>query len=74
MKILVKFGRNPYSNRFTCGHCRQEFSAQGLILRIEHISSVVDIPICPDCTQTYDLFEGIINLDKHDPSHPIGIA
>jgi hypothetical protein len=74
MKIRVKFGRNPYSNRFTCSHCRRGFSANGLILRIEYISSVIDIPICPDCAETYDLFEGIINLDKHSPSHPIGIA
>ncbi len=48
MKIRVKFGRNPYSNRFACSHCRREFESGGFFLRFEHEEIIVDIPVCGD--------------------------
>jgi len=74
MKIRVKFGKNPYSNRFTCGHCREPFERGGFILRIEHDGKLIDIPVCSRCFETSALFEGMIDLSAHNASHPILLA
>jgi len=74
MRIRVKFGKNPYSNRFTCSHCRRTFESGGLFMRIEYRESIVDMPICPACVEETALFEGCIDLDHHHAAHPIGRA
>jgi len=74
MKIRVKFGKNPYSNNFICGHCREPFERGGFFIRFEHGGQVVDIPVCPRCFESGDLFEGMIDLSIHSASHPIGLA
>jgi len=74
MKIRVKFGKNPYSNRFTCGYCREPFERGGFILRIEHGGKLVDIPVCPACYDTGTLFESLVDLSAHHASHPILLA
>jgi len=71
MEIRVKFGKNPYSNRFTCSFCRREFETGGFFLRIEYGGNIVDVPICPACSKMGDLFEGIIDLTAHHLAHPI---
>jgi hypothetical protein len=67
MKIRVKFGKNPYNNRFTCGHCRKPFERGGFFLRLEHGGQVVDIPVCPRCFESGDLLEGMIDLSAGKP-------
>jgi len=47
--VRVKFGPNPYSQRFACAVCRSAFD-QG------------------------DLLEGAIDMTRHNPSHPVGLA
>ena len=74
MKIRVKFGKNPYSNNFICGHCREPFELGGFFIRLEHGGQVVDIPVCPRCWESGDLLEGMIDLSVHNASHPIGLA
>ena len=74
MKIRVKFGKNPYSNKFTCGHCREPFERGGFILRLEYHGNVVDIPVCPECYEKRDLFESVVDLSRHHASHPILLA
>ena len=74
MKIRVKFGKNPYSNSFTCGHCREPFERGGFILRLEYQDNVVDIPVCQRCYEADTLFEGCIDLSRHNASHPILVA
>jgi hypothetical protein len=74
MKIRVKFGKNPYSNSFTCGHCREPFERGGFILRIEYDGKLVDIPVCPRCFDVGYLYEGFIDLSRHHASHPILLA
>ena len=74
MRIRVKFGMNPYSNRFTCSFCRQEFEVGGFFLRIEHAGNIVDVQICPACFETGDSYEGFLDLTRHHAAHPIGRA
>lgn len=74
MKIRVKFGRNPYSNRFACSHCRREFEAGGFFLRIEHEGIIVDIPVCGECFGTGELYEAILDLTENHTAHPISRA
>jgi len=74
MKIRLKFGKNPYSNRFTCSYCRREFEAGGFFLRIEHKENIVDVPICQICFETGDSYESMIDLSTHHAAHPIGRA
>ncbi len=74
MKIRVKFGNNPYDNCFSCSRCGSSFESGGFILRIEHSGTVVDIPICSECFDKGDLFEGLIEIDRHHTAHPIGRA
>lgn len=74
MKIRVKFGNNPYDNRFVCGRCREPFERGGLFLRLEYDGRVVDIPVCPRCCAVDGLFEGFVDLSEHCVSHPIGLA
>ncbi|MFC1474804.1 hypothetical protein ACFLQK_02055 [bacterium] len=74
MKIRLKFGKNPYSNRFTCSFCGNEFESGGFFLRIEYRGSIVDIPICPQCYDSGTLYEGMIDLTAHNAAHPIGRA
>lgn len=74
MKIRVKFGKNPYSNQFTCSHCGRKFGGGGLFLRIEHSGTVVDIPLCAACVEETALYEGMIDLSAHNAAHPIGRA
>lgn len=72
--IRVKFGKNPYSQTFKCGHCRDEFEKSGFFLRLEYDGKVIDIPICERCFESGDMVEGMIDLTKHSMSHPIGLA
>jgi len=74
MKIRVKFGMNPYSNRFICSFCGSAFESGGFILRLEHAGILVDIPVCVECYGTGDLFESVVDLSEHHTSHPIGRA
>ncbi|HOO49880.1 MAG TPA: hypothetical protein PLK94_01180 [Alphaproteobacteria bacterium] len=74
MKIRIKFGKNPYSNEFTCSYCGSRFSKSGFFIRIEYTGKVVDIPVCGACFEKGDLLEGMIDLDHHHASHPIGLA
>ena len=74
MKIRVKFGKNPYGNNFTCAFCGRSFDAGGFYMRLEYCGNVVDIPICSQCFEAGDLFEGMIDLSAHSASHPIGLA
>jgi len=71
MKIRLKFGKNPYANRFTCSRCRREFEAGGFLLRIEHAETIVDVPICDVCFETGSLYESMIDLSTHHAAHPI---
>ncbi len=74
MKIRVKFGKTPYGNNFTCAFCGRSFDTNGFYMRLEYCGKVVDIPICSQCFETGDLFEGMIDLSRHHASHPIGLA
>ncbi len=74
MRIRVKFGKNLYSNQFTCSFCRQEFDDGGFFLRVEHEGAMVDVPICPTCFDSGATFEGLVDLSAHDAAHPIGRA
>jgi len=74
MKIRVKFGKNPYGNRFTCSFCGSAFESGGFYLRLEYRGNIVDIPICPRCYETNALYEGMIDLTAHHEAHPIGRA
>jgi len=71
MKIRVKFGKNPYSNRFTCSFCRREFESGGFFLRVEYRGNIVDVPICPACFDSETTFEDFIDLSRHNTAHPI---
>jgi hypothetical protein len=70
----LKFGRNPFTSEFTCAHCRRQFTGGGLYARLERARKLVGVPVCKPCVETYGLFEGIIDLGRDNPSHPIGIA
>ena len=74
VKVRVKFGKNPYSNRFSCSRCGSKFDSGGFFLRIEHYGTVVDIPICKRCYEADAFYEGIIDLTAHYEAHPIGLA
>ena len=74
MRIRVKFGKNPYSNRFTCSHCGRTFDSGGFFMRIEYRGSIVDIPLCSACVEETSFFEGMIDLSDHHAAHPIGRA
>jgi hypothetical protein len=74
MRIRVKFGKNPYSNRFTCSFCRREFEDGGFFLRVEYADVIVDVPICPTCFDSGVTFEGLVDLSAHNAAHPIGRA
>ena len=74
MEIRVKFGRNPYNNRFTCSFCGCAFESGGFFMRLEYAGSIVDIPICSGCYGRESLFEGDIDLSANRSSHPIGRA
>jgi hypothetical protein len=71
MRIRVKLGKNPYSNRFTCSFCRREFEAGGFFLRVEYRGNIVDVPICPTCFDSGTTFEGLLDLTRHHLAHPI---
>jgi hypothetical protein len=72
--IRLKFGRNPYTNAFTCAKCQGRFDRGGLCVRLEFAGRTVDVPVCPACERTYGLFEGTVDLDADNLSHPIGVA
>jgi hypothetical protein len=72
--LRLKFGRSPYTSELVCAQCRRRFAGGGLYARLEHAEKLVDVPICPECERQYGLFEGEIDLDRDEPSHPIGIA
>ena len=85
--LRLKFGRNPYTSKLTCAHCRRRFAGGGLYLsaaprgsaaqagaRLEHAGKLVDVPVCPDCERKFGLFEGEIDLGRDSASHPIGVA
>ena len=74
LRIRVKFGKNPYSNEFTCSRCGHRFSNGGFFMRIEYAGTLIDIPVCPACWGNEELFEGMIELDNHEAAHPIGLA
>ncbi len=74
MQIRVKFGRNPYGNRFTCSFCGSAFESGGFFMRLEYAGIIVDIPICSKCYERDSLYEGIIDLSAHHSSHPIRLA
>jgi hypothetical protein len=74
MKIRVKFGKNPYNNRFTCSFCGTAFESGGFFVRMEYSGNIVDIPICPACFDEDTLYEGMIDLAAHNAAHPIGRA
>ena len=71
MKIRLKFGKNPYSNLFTCSFCRREFDAGGFFLRLEHDGNIIDAPVCRDCFESGDSYEAMIDLSAHNAAHPI---
>ena len=73
-RVRVKFGKNPYAQEFTCAHCRKPFTHGGLLLRVDFESHIVDVPICPACNEGADLFEGLLDVTRHNRSHPIGLA
>lgn len=74
MKIRIKFGKNPYSNKFICAFCGCEFVSGGFIIRLEHAGIIVDIPMCQDCIDFDSLYEGMIDMSQHSTSHKIGTA
>ena len=67
MRIRLKFGKNPYSNEFTCSHCGSRFNKGGFFTRIEYAGNVIDIPVCGECFEKGDLLEGMIDLDLRGP-------
>jgi len=71
MRIRVKFGENPYSNRFTCSHCGRAFESGGFFMRIECCEKIVDIPVCCACVEETAFFEGMVDLSDHHAAHPI---
>ena len=72
--IRVKLGPNPYAQRLVCALCRSAFDRSGVFLRLEANGNVVDVPVCPACWDRGDLLEGVIDMTRHNPSHPIGLA
>ena len=72
--LRLKFGRNPYTSEFVCANCRCPFTGGGLYVRLEHAGKLVDVPVCAECERKFGLFEGVVDLDQDNPSHPIGIA
>ncbi len=72
--LRLKFGRNPYTSEFVCANCRRPFTGGGLYVRLEHEKKMLDVPVCGTCVGKYGLFEGVVDLDQDNPSHPIGIA
>ena len=72
--LRLKFGRNPYTSELTCAHCRLRFTGGGLYVRLEQNRKIVDVPVCAECEHKYRLFEGGIDLDRDELSHPIGLA
>jgi len=72
--VRVKFGPNPYHHEFVCAVCRSGFDRGGFFLRLEANGNVVDVPVCPACWGSGDLLEGVIDMTRHNPSHPVGLA
>jgi len=72
--LRIKFGPNPYGNKFTCSYCRTEFDKEGLWLRLEQTGIIIDMPLCRDCLAAGNLYETIVTFDKHHPSFPLGLA
>ncbi|HPI77655.1 MAG TPA: hypothetical protein PLK80_13055 [bacterium] len=71
MKIRVKFGKNPYSNRFTCGRCREPFERGGFFVG----SNTAAMLWTYRCVRgVSNRAEGVIDLSAHSASHPIGLA
>ena len=72
--IRVKLGPNPYAQPFVCAACRTGFSQGGVFLRLEADGNVVDVPVCASCWGKGYLLEGVVDMTRHNPSHPIGLA
>ena len=72
--VRVKFGPNPYAQAFVCAVCRSGFDQGGLFLRLEADGNVVDVPVCALCWSKGNLLEGVIDMTRHNPSHPVGLA
>jgi len=72
--LRVKVGPNPYSNRHTCAHCREEFEKGGFWIRLELAGTVVDMPLCEGCLAAGALYETLVPFDEHHPSSPLGLA
>jgi len=72
--LRVKVGLNPYANRHTCAHCREEFEKGGFWIRLELGGTVVDMPLCGGCIAAGHLYETVVRFDEHHPSFPLGLA
>jgi len=73
-QVRVKFGPNPFHQEFVCAVCRSAFAEGGFFLRLEAGGNVVDVPVCPACWDRSDLLEGVVDMTRHNRSHPIGLA
>jgi hypothetical protein len=84
LKIRIKFGINPFSQRFICSYCRKEFEklklpdgyipdSKSLFLKLEVNGEIMDFPICYDCSPK-GLFETKTVIIKNNASHQIGLA
>jgi len=73
-QVRVKFGPNPYDQEFTCALCRRPFERGGFFMRVEANGNVVDVPVCPACYEKGELLEGVLDMTRHNPSHPVGLA
>ena len=73
-RIRLKFGRNPYHQRFTCASCRRTFERGGFFIRIQCQENTVDFPLCQACLDDDRMYETMVDLGKHNTSYPVGLA